>query len=105
MYIDFLPGVCGGGGGGLEFVDYQGECCEQLERREDPYSNAGRESAWEKWEGPELSGGRESASENWEGLDSSESSQERWEGLKLSAREKWEGLLSCVERKKREWSR
>ena len=51
------------------------------------------ESAWEKWEGLELSGGRESASENWEGLDSRESSQ------------KWEGLLSCVERKKREWGR
>ena len=40
----------------------------------------------------------ESASENWEGLDLRESSQERWEGLNLSAREKWEGLLSCVEK-------
>ena len=54
FYLEFVEG--------LEFVDYQGECCEQLERREeweDPYSSAGRESAWEKWEDPELSGGRE----------------------------------------------
>ena len=63
------------------------------------------ESAWEKWEGPELRGGRKSALENWEGSDSRESSQERWEGLNLSAKEKWECLLSCDERKKREWGR
>ena len=78
---------------------------ERREEWEDPYSSAGRESAWEKWEGPELSGGRESSSENLEGLDSRESSQERWEGLNLSARKTWEGLLSCVERNKSEWGR
>ena len=40
----------------------------------------------------------ESVLENWEGLDSRDGSQNKWEGLDLSAWEKWEGLLSCVEK-------
>ena len=57
--------------GGLEFVDYQGESREQLERREKWECLDSRESDQEKWEGPNSSAERQSALVRWEGLHSS----------------------------------